>query len=151
MGGAGTFLKLAGCLVVAGVVFGASPGGTKSGDARHFESRIAPLLSRHCLECHDSGTKKGKLDLSRKEAAFTGGKKGKAIVAGKSGESLAWKLVEADEMPADDRPPLTADEKRLLREWIDAGAVWSGDSIDPLTHLRDRRTAEQNWLRRLTV
>jgi hypothetical protein len=149
MGGVWSFLKVACCLAVVWFALGAAA--SKANRPEYFEAHIAPLLSRHCLECHDSSAKKGRLDLSRKESAFAGGKKGKSIVAGKSGESLAWNLVEADEMPADDRPPLTADEKRLLREWIDAGAVWSREAIDPLTHLRDRRTGEQNWLRRLTV
>jgi hypothetical protein len=117
--------------------------------AKHFDAQIAPLLSRHCLECHDSTSKKGRLDLSRRQHAFAGGKKGKAIVPGKASESRLWQMVEADEMP-EDRPALSPQEKQLLRQWIDAGAAWPGDAIDPLAHVRDLRT-EQNWLRRLTV
>ena len=117
--------------------------------AEFFDAHVAPLLSKHCLECHDGSARKGKLDLSRKASAFAGGKSGKAIVPGKSGESLLWKQIESDEMP-DDRPPLSANEKRLLKDWIDAGAAWSGDAIDPLALARDRRAA-QDWLRRLTV
>ena len=58
-------------------------------------------------------------------------------------------VVEADDMP-NERDPLSADEKKLLRKWIDDGAVWATDEIDPLAHTFDRRAA-QNWIRRLTV
>src|SRR5687768_14534210 len=51
---------------------------------QYFDAHVAPLLARHCLECHDTATKKGKLDLSRKDAALAGGKNGRAIVPGKS-------------------------------------------------------------------
>ena len=37
-----------------------------------FEFEIAPLLAKHCLECHDSSRKEGALDLSRKASAFKG-------------------------------------------------------------------------------
>ena len=107
---------------------------------QYFDSHVAPLLARQCLECHDGSKKKGKLDLSRKDAALAGGKNGKAIVPGKAAESLLWEQVESDEMP-EDRPPLSADEKKLLKDWIDAGAVWSGDAIDPLALASDGRAA----------
>lgn len=125
------------------------PSQSKAEGARHFDAHIAPLLARHCLECHDGTAKKGKLDLSRKEAALAGGKNGRVIMPGKAAESLLWQSVESDEMP-EDRPPLSPQEKSLLRDWINSGAVWSGNEIDPLAYARDGRAAG-NWLRRLTV
>lgn len=117
--------------------------------ARLFDAQVAPILARHCLECHDSTSKKGKLDLSRREGAFKGGKGGPAIVPGNSAESPLWTAVESGEMP-DDRPPLSAEEKQVLRRWIDAGAPWTGDVIDPSAHARDGRVTYE-WVRRLTV
>ncbi|MBW3543078.1 MAG: DUF1592 domain-containing protein, partial [Planctomycetes bacterium] len=117
--------------------------------ARQFEAQIAPLLARHCVECHGPTAKKGRLDLSRKAAAFAGGKTGKAIVPGKADESLLWQYVDSDEMPKD-RPPLSEEQKRLLRQWLDAGAVWTAESIDPAAYGRTQRAGE-NWVRRLTV
>ncbi|MDG2123108.1 MAG: hypothetical protein P8J87_05385, partial [Verrucomicrobiales bacterium] len=49
-------------------------------DAEFFESKIAPILARNCLECHDNASKKGKLNLAQRTAALAGGKNGKAIV-----------------------------------------------------------------------
>ena len=114
-----------------------------------FDREIAPLLSRHCLECHDTVNHKGRLDLSKKSTAFATAKKETVIVPGKSAESLLWEVVEADDMP-NERDPLSVDEKKLLRKWIDDGAVWAGEEIDPLAHTQDRRV-NQNWVRRLTV
>ncbi len=114
-----------------------------------FDQHIAPLLSRHCLECHDASTKKGKLDLSAKDPAFSGGKNGKVIIPGKSLASSLWKLVENDKMPKK-RPSLSKEEKKQLRDWIDSGSVWVGEEIDPLAHTRDRRSGG-TWLQRLTI
>ena len=124
-------------------------GQTQSPQERFFEREIAPLLSRHCLECHDTVNHKGTLDLSKKSTAFATSKKETVIVPGKSAESLLWEVVEADDMP-NERDPLSAAEKTKLRKWIDDGAVWAGEEIDSLAHTFDRRAA-QNWVRRLTV
>ncbi|MEC9030925.1 MAG: DUF1592 domain-containing protein, partial [Planctomycetota bacterium] len=114
-----------------------------------FDQHIAPLLSRHCLECHDASTKKGKLDLSAKGPAFSGGKNGKVIIPGKALASSLWKLVENDKMPKK-RPSLSKEEKKQLRNWIDSGSVWVGEEIDPLAHTRDKRSGGI-WLQRLTM
>jgi mono/diheme cytochrome c family protein len=114
-----------------------------------FVSQIAPLLSKHCVECHGPEKKKGRLDLSQKDLALAGGKGGKAIVPGNSSESLLWKKVESDEMP-DEGPPLSAEEKKLLREWINSGAAWPAQATVPIAKAARRETG-RNWVRRLTV
>ena len=117
--------------------------------ARLFELQVAPLLAHHCLECHDSAIRKGRLDLSRKTSALAGGESGKAIVSGKLTASLLWKHVESDEMPRD-RPPLAAREKQLLRQWIEGGADWTLERIDPAIYAHGGGSGNQ-WIRRLTV
>lgn len=115
---------------------------------RFFDERIAPILSKHCLECHDTGTRKGKLDLSFRETAMGKLKRGHAIVPGDAEESLVWQEIEHDDMP-EDRPPLSAEEKADLKKWIEDGAVWSSDELDAMAHTRDPRAAS-DWVRRLT-
>lgn len=117
-------------------------------DEARFSEHIAPLLARHCLECHDSATREGGLDLSRKDAALRGGDSGAAIVPGKSDESLLWEQVQSGAMPQD-RPPLTDEQKELLREWIDAGADWTVDVIDPADYPHSAAVASA-WIQRLT-
>ena len=85
-----------------------------------FDRDVAPLLIRHCLECHNGFDLKGKLDLSQRAAALKGGKHGAVFVAGKPSESLLWEKVAEDDMPPDE--PLGQAEKTLLRDWIAAGA-----------------------------
>lgn len=119
--------------------------------ADHFETHIAPLLSRHCLNCHDASDSKGGLDLSRKGPAFTGGESGVAIVSGYPEESLLWTHVESDEMPLDN-PPLSDQEKRLLQAWISGGALWSLDTIDPAVYRHGTQSTDpaDHWVSRLT-
>ena len=117
--------------------------------SEHFQTKIAPLLAHHCLECHDSTAQQGGLDLSKKRKALAGGDSGVAIVAGNSADSLLWNTVDSDEMPHD-RPPLSDREKRALQAWIDDGAAWSIQQIDPAIYAHSGQE-NQNWLRRLTV
>lgn len=114
-----------------------------------FDTQIAPLFAKHCLECHDSAIKKGGLDLSRKTAALAGGESGKVITPGKASDSLLWASVDSGEMPKD-RPPLSAGEKAALRKWLDSGAGWSVEVIDPAIYLHEGHAGEI-WVQRLTI
>ena len=137
--------------------FAAGPNGTSATAALAkvdpgqilFETKIAPLFANHCLECHDSASKQGLLDLSKKSLAIAGGENGKAFVPGKSGDSLLWQMVESDDMPKK-RDPLSASEKALLKKWIDTGATWSLDTIDPAVYAHGGQ-ARETLVQRLTV
>jgi Protein of unknown function (DUF1553)/Protein of unknown function (DUF1549)/Concanavalin A-like lectin/glucanases superfamily/Planctomycete cytochrome C len=102
-----------------------------------FDKQVAPLLARHCLDCHSGTEPKGKLDLSRKTAAL------EQVVPGKSADSELWSRVAADEMPP--KKPLTAGEKAILKNWIDGGAVWGADPIDPFTATTEHRAGRDWW------
>ena len=73
--------------VRAGAESAAPPALAEEQPAMHFETKIAGLLARNCLECHDSFAKEGGLDLSRRVAALAGGESGQVIVPGNSAES----------------------------------------------------------------
>ncbi len=120
-----------------------------SPNAKLFTDKIAPLLAEHCLECHDAGTRKGKLDLSRRDAAFAGSSSGKVIVPGNAAESYLLESVITGEMPKD-REPLSAAEQAWIQEWIDGGASWSIEVIDPAVFVHGGNIGE-SWTRRLTV
>ncbi len=114
-----------------------------------FEAEVAPLIAKHCLECHDTATAKGKLDLSRKSTAFAQRKHGKPIVPGKLADSLLWESIASNEMP-DERPPLSDEEKAIIKKWIENGAHWTTEVIDPSIFRNDGKV-RQNWVRRLTI
>ena len=111
-----------------------------------FETKIAPLLAKHCLECHDPATAKGELDLSQKITAFA---YADLIVPGQAAKSLVWESVFKNEMPKK-RPALSAAEKALLKQWIDGGAKWTLARIDPAVYAHGAET-DVNWVRRLTL
>lgn len=110
-----------------------------------FANSIEPIIAKHCLECHDSTTAEGDLDLSHKSTAF---RDPDIIVPGHLEKSILWESVESEEMP-EKRPPLSSDEKALLREWIETGAVWTHDHLDPAAHLL--LTDPKKFPRRLTT
>ena len=112
--------------------------------ARAFDAEVAPILARHCLECHGRSLQKGKLALATESAALAGGASGPAIEPGKPDDSLLWMYVESDEMPRD-RPPLSDAEKRRLRRWIAEGATWGTPEIDPFLVTTDRRAGYDWW------
>lgn len=142
--------------VISNFQAGARPGPPVSREAlakkesEHlFETRVAPLLVRSCLQCHDSASKKGQLDLSRQVAAMAGGESGEVIVPGKAADSLLWEQVESGDMPPEG-PSLSEEERDMLRSWIDHGAVWVGDTIDPVLFANEEQVTQQ-WLQRLTI
>ena len=108
------------------------------------ENRVAVLLARSCLECHNGSDRKGGLELTRREQALLGGDSGKVFAPGDPAGSLLLERVDAGEMPPKGHTPLTGDERALLREWVAAGAKWAVDPIDPFLYTTNRR-AGYNW------
>jgi len=105
--------------------------------APDFDRAVAPLLVRRCLDCHSGPKPKGKLDLSRRQAAR------EVIIPGKPSESTLWQRVQAGEMPP--KKPLPNAERQLLRQWIAEGAGWGFDPIDPFRFTTDQRAGYDWW------
>ena len=84
--------------------------------ADDFDTKVAPVLANHCLECHSGKKPKGGLDLSRAKSAFEGGDSGKAVIPRNLSQSLLWEKIEADEMPP--KHPLSKEDKSVLKNWI---------------------------------
>ncbi len=90
-----------------------------------YEKEIEPILVNKCLFCHSGPVKEGRLDLSTYESLMKGGKRGRAVVPGKSAESLIAKLAgrtQKPTMPPKNEEPLTPPELALIKLWIDQGA-----------------------------
>jgi len=95
-----------------------------------YNKDIRPILSDKCFACHgaDEEAREGKLRLDTPEGAYGERKKGKAaIVPGKIEESEVWSRIttadEEDVMPPEDsHKKLSAEEKAIIRQWIDEGA-----------------------------
>lgn len=108
-----------------------------------LEADIAVLFARNCLECHNASDHQGGLDLTRRGSALIGGDSGVVLTPGDL-HSLLLKRTETGEMPPKGRKPLAAEHQQLLHEWVQAGAKWVTDPIDPFLYTSDRR-AGYNW------
>ena len=110
---------------------------------QRFDKDIASLFVSKCLDCHSGLDPKGKLDLSKQSSAIKGGESGPAVVAKSLSDSLMWQRVNADEMPPKEK--LTAEQKSLLKSWIESGAKWGADPIDPFRITTNKRAGYDWW------
>ncbi len=108
-----------------------------------FDQRVAPIFAGHCLECHNATAFKGKLDLSQRKPAQKGGESGIAIVPKALRKSLLWERISNDEMPP--KHPLSKEEKQTLKTWIETGANWGTDPIDPFRYTSRKRAGYDWW------
>lgn len=127
-------------LCLAGV---ANIAAARPDDLQDFDHQIAPLLAQRCLACHEGAQAKGKLDLSSRETAMTGGESGPVITAGDPDASLLWQHVESDTMPP--RKALTEEEKAKLKVWITGGAKWGTERIDVFRFSTESRAGIDWW------
>jgi hypothetical protein len=91
-----------------------------------FESKVRPLLVKHCYDCHsqESGKRKGGLLLDSKEGWQIGGDAGAAVIPGNPGNSLLMHSVsyQDDKLQMPPKSKLTPQDVRILEQWISMGA-----------------------------
>jgi len=90
-----------------------------------YEKEVEPIFYKKCITCHSGSVKEGRLDISSYEGVMKGGKRGKAIEAGKGKESLLYLLAgkfQKPHMPPKGEAPFTPEELALVKLWIDQGA-----------------------------
>ncbi|MFQ3592301.1 MAG: c-type cytochrome domain-containing protein [Gemmataceae bacterium] len=90
-----------------------------------YEKDIEPILINKCAFCHSGAIKEGKFDLTSYDTMMRGGKRGPAIIPGKSAESFLFKISKKEVrpyMPPRSETPLSPQELALIKLWIDQGA-----------------------------
>ncbi|MBM99283.1 MAG: hypothetical protein CMJ77_09165 [Planctomycetaceae bacterium] len=89
-----------------------------------FESRIRPLLTQLCWECH-SRNAEGGLRLNSREGMLKGGDRGTAIHPGAASKILLLDAVSGkdDDLKIPPEGKLSRREIKDLKQWIDQGAV----------------------------
>lgn len=104
-----------------------SPLRSEDSSVTHFKQKIAPILERHCLSCHNEADRKGDFSLETREGFLKGGESGQAIESEKPEESNLLSLITPNnnqaEMPKD-ADPLSESDRSLLKQWITSGAPW---------------------------
>lgn len=95
-------------------------------DRVRFSRDVLPILSDRCFLCHgpDEGTRQADLRLDREDTA-----KEYAILPGDAESSAVVSRIFADDPdlrmpPPDSKLTLSAEEKSLIRRWIEQGAEW---------------------------
>ena len=129
---------LAGILALSAVALFAVPG---IGAGRDYLRDIKPLLEHKCFACHGGLEQKAGLRLDTIRHMLSGGRSGAALVSGNAGQSLLiQKVRESDErkrMPKESGA-LTAEEIRLLVQWIDGG-------VKPLAGEVEQGDPRKHW------
>ena len=102
-----------------------------SGDIK-YNRDIRPILAEHCFACHgtDSVARKADLRLDQRDAAIDSG----AISANHPDDSELIARIESDDADVVMPPPttkktMTAQQKNLLRQWIESGAEYEALSL----------------------
>ncbi|MBA4190575.1 MAG: hypothetical protein C0467_21520, partial [Planctomycetaceae bacterium] len=93
-----------------------------------FDKEVAPILAARCLDCHSGAKPKGKYDISHKANVDA---------------AELWKRVSANEMPP--KKPLPEAEAKILKAWIESGAKWGTDPIDPFRLTTANRAGYDWW------
>src|SRR4051812_48418350 len=121
---------------------GASPA-TAAEPGPSFERQVAPLLQDRCLGCHSGPRPKGDLALPRRGGLPPGGAPGPAVPPGKAADSPLFPHVRDRRMPP--KQPLGAADVEVLRRWIDAGAAWQGQDLQPASAAAAGRAGPDWW------
>lgn len=119
----GRFLLLTCLLSVACSAVGADAVDAKG--TAFFESKIRPILVKHCYECHSeqAQTAEGGLLLDRRTGWMNGGDSGKAILPGEPDESLLVLAVRrTDDLAMPPESSLSDQDVALLTDWVRRGA-----------------------------
>ena len=99
----------------------------RGGEDLGYNRVIRPILRDACFQCHgpDGAARKADLRLDRREAAI----EKRAILPGNLAESELIARISSDDAEEVMPPPsshhqLSADQRQILRRWVEAGAVY---------------------------
>jgi hypothetical protein len=128
----------------------ATPAQEKEGLA-FFESKVRPVLVKHCYECHSQAARKNKklkggLLLDSRDGLRKGGDSGPAIVPGYARESLLLRALRHESTKMPPKGKLSDTVIADVAKWIDLGAPDPRDgSVLPGKRLIDIETARKSW------
>jgi hypothetical protein len=95
--------------------------------APDFVHQVAPILKKHCSECHSDMKRKGGLSMNTEDLFRQGSENGPIVDTAHPEKSLMLKLVTSND--TDVRMPpkgkgLNASEVEIVRAWVLGGAKW---------------------------
>ena len=118
------------CAVASNSTLRAEDDASKAKVKLTYDDHVRPLLKRRCASCHSGDRTEADLDIANFVALMQGGGSGAVIDAGSADDSYLFRLVNHDDSP--EMPPgggkIPDAEIKLLRDWIDQGALENSDS-----------------------
>ena len=111
-----------------------------------FEDHILPIFKARCIKCHAGAEPENELRLTTRRDILRGGKSGPAMRIAAAESSLIWEKLASNEMPQGG-PPLSAEEKGVIRTWINDGAASTDPAADADddTGERSGEPASDHW------
>jgi hypothetical protein len=106
-------------------ILAAMAAAASSSPAAANPERALGIIQQRCQQCHGDTMDMSGLRLNSREALLKGGKHGPAVQPGDAGKSRLYQAITQAIQPAmPPGKPLAAEEIAVLKDWIDAGAVW---------------------------
>jgi hypothetical protein len=124
----------------------------------NFAVDVRPILTMHCLKCHDAKMHRGGLSLDSRAGAQRGGDSGQSLLGGTLETNPLYARVSSDErsfrMPKN-AEALPAKDIETLRRWVEQGTPWPEPAPDtaggwlkylgPLASWLDRHQKEYQY------
>lgn len=96
----------------------------KPADVVTYKDHVAPILRKHCANCHNPDKATSDLNVTTYQTVMAGGSSGDSVVAGNPDQSLLYRLVahlEEPHMPPK-QPKIPDAELAAIKKWIELGA-----------------------------
>ena len=90
-----------------------------------YSKDVAPILGKYCVGCHAADDQEGGLSLESWKDLQKGGENGAVVLAsGPESSTLIRRITGEDtpKMPPEDNEAPTAEEVKILKAWVAAGA-----------------------------
>lgn len=89
-----------------------------------FAHEVAPILRKHCVECHGGENAKGGFSINTRELFLDD----ESATPGEADQSLFIKLIRStdpeEQMPPEKKSRLSPAEIEKLEKWVNAGMPW---------------------------
>lgn len=103
-------------------------------DVPDYDRDVAPILTKYCAGCHNADDKEGGLSLASWADLQKGGENGQVVLAGGVESSRLIRVITGEDeprMPPEDNEAPTAEEIKVLKAWISAGAAGPNGTSAP--------------------
>ena len=97
-------------------------------DQISFVNHVAPIIVQHCGQCHID-RQNGRYSAATYDSLKKGGRKGSAVRPRDIDKSRLISLIANGEMPPKRKAdPVPEDQLQVLKDWIEQGAKFDGES-----------------------